>query len=463
MQFINTFNKAIFKVLGVLILFHGISSTVVADGSTTTEIIRFDEGSKATVQLTGFAAATSATGTVKVSNQAGESKLSVTIGGLPSPQAFGEYFTCYVLWSVIAEGQTANRLLSIPLKNAKNLAVAIPGQRWGLFVTAEPYPVVTEPSRQYAMVMSMAGSKRGIASKTVLPLTGNPNPLYVPDSVSTLNHGQPPLPVLGARVAVEVARRAEAETYAEPKYILAVNKLNELETVWMKSPSRQKAWAPIALETDRLAHDARVTALEVADRERMAAEEVAKQQAIAESAAEAEQAKLEATNARLGEEAAKRDAAQAQLDAEQAQRDAEDAKARLQSSLSAIMNTRREARGLVVNLSDVLFDFGEDTLRPDARESLAKIAGVLLAYPLPAQLTIEGHTDSVGSEEYNLDLSQRRANAVRDYLVESGISAGMIVSTTGVGKANPIASNDTKEGQSRNRRVEIIIDDDLED
>jgi len=439
MQFINTFNKAIFKVPGVLILFYGISSTVVADGSTTTEIIRFDEGSRATVQLTGFAAATSAAGTVKVSNQAGESKLSVTIGGLPSPQAFGEYFTCYVLWSVIAEGQTANRLLSIPLKNAKNLAVAIPGQRWGLFVTAEPYPVVTEPSRQYAMVMSMAGSKRGIASKTVLPLTGNPNPLYVPDSVSTLNHGQPPLPVLGARVAVE------------------------LETVWMKSPSRQKAWAPIALETDRLAHDARVTALEVADRERMAAEEVAKQQAIAESAAEAEQAKLEATNARLGEEAAKRDAAQAQLDAEQAQRDAEDAKARLQSSLSAIMNTRREARGLVVNLSDVLFDFGEDTLRPDARESLAKIAGVLLAYPLPAQLTIEGHTDSVGSEEYNLDLSQRRANAVRDYLVESGISAGMIVSTTGVGKANPIASNDTKEGQSRNRRVEIIIDDDLED
>jgi outer membrane protein OmpA-like peptidoglycan-associated protein len=462
MQYFKS-STLLFNMLGALILLTGISTKVIADGSTATEIIRFDEGSRATVQLTGFAAATSAAGTVKVTNQAGESKLSVTINGLPSPQAFGEYFTCYVLWSFLPEGPTANRLLSIPLTKAKDLAVTIPSQRWGLVVTAEPYPVVTEPSSKYAMVMSMAGSKRGISSKTILPLTGKPNPFYVPASVSTLNHGHPPLPVLGARVAVEVARRAEAETYAESKYVLAVHKLDELETVWMKSPKREKTWAPIAAETNRLAHEARLTALAVAERERLAAEEVAKQQAIAESQAHAEQARLEAANARMGEEAAKRDAEQAKRDAEQAQRDAEAAKARLQTSLSAIMNTRRDARGLVVNLSDVLFDFGEDTLRPDAREGLAKIAGLLLAYPLPAQLTIEGHTDSVGSDEYNLDLSQRRANAVRDYLVESGISVSMIVSTVGVGKAHPIASNDTKEGQSRNRRVEIIIDDDLND
>jgi OOP family OmpA-OmpF porin len=94
---------------------------------------------------------------------------------------------------------------------------------------------------------------------------------------------------------------------------------------------------------------------------------------------------------------------------------------------------------------------------------LAKIAGVLLAYPLPTEISIEGHTDSIGTDEYNLGLSQRRADAVRDYLVASGISPDMIVSTIGVGKANPIASNDTEEGRSRNRRVEIIINDDLDD
>jgi outer membrane protein OmpA-like peptidoglycan-associated protein len=127
------------------------------------------------------------------------------------------------------------------------------------------------------------------------------------------------------------------------------------------------------------------------------------------------------------------------------------------------MSTRREARGLVVNLSDVLFDFGKADLRQDARESLAKVAGVLHGYPLPAELMIEGHTDSVGSDESNLTLSQKRAEAVRDYLIQSGISPDMIVATRGFGKTRPIASNDTEEGRSRNRRVEIIVDDDLSD
>jgi len=317
-----------------------------------------------------------------------------------------------------------------------------------------------------------------------MPLTGKPNPLYTAESVSTLTHGNPPLQVLGARIAVDIARRANAEKYAEPKFVLAVNKLGELENTWIKNPKREKAWTALALETDRLAHEARMTAVNVEEQARLAAEEEAKQQAISESEAKAAQALQDAESARMAEESAKRNAEQAQLDAtraqaeaaqaqadsQQAQRDAEQAKqdiaatkARLQSSLSAIMNTRRETRGLVVNMSDVLFDFGQDTLRPDAREGLSKISGVLLAYPLPAQLYIEGHTDSVGSEEINLDLSQRRANAVRDYLITSGISANMIVSTVGVGKVHPIASNDTEEGRSRNRRVEIIIDDDLED
>jgi outer membrane protein OmpA-like peptidoglycan-associated protein len=471
------------SLIAIMLFAHLFSMTLLADG-TTTEIVRFKEGAKSTVQLKGVGPAVNASGTIKVSNRAGESKLSITVKDLPSPQTFGSFYTSYVLWSVLPEGPVATRLMSIPLKKAKNLTVTIPSQRWGLVVTAEPYPVVTEPSNQYAMVMTMSNSTRGIETKSVMPLTGAPNPLYAAENVSTLNHGNPPLPVLGARVAVEIARRAGAETYAESKYVLAVEKLGGLEEVWIKNPRRESAWAALALETDRLAQEARVSAIAAAEQARLVAEEVARQKAIAESEAKAAQAQQVAEDARIAEESARlqsemsqMEAAQAQQDAEQArfaaekaQLDAEQARlevaetqARLQSALDAIMDTHREARGLVVSMSDVLFDFGKATLRPDAREGLAKIAGVLLAYPLPTEISIEGHTDSIGTDEYNLGLSQRRADAVRDYLIASGISPDMIVSTIGVGKANPIASNDTEEGRSRNRRVEIIIDDDLDD
>lgn len=200
-----------------------------------------------------------------------------------------------------------------------------------------------------------------------------------------------------------------------------------------------------------------------AEEARLAAEQEAQQQAIYESEAAALQAQRQAEQAQRDAEAAQRDAEQARLAEEETRQRVAEAKAKLQASLSAIMSTRREARGLVVNLSDVQFDFGKADLRQDARESLAKVAGVLLGYPLPAQLTIEGHTDAVGSDEFNMKLSQSRADAVHDYLVQSGISTNMIVSTRGYGKTRPVASNDTEEGRSRNRRVEIIIDDDLSD
>jgi outer membrane protein OmpA-like peptidoglycan-associated protein len=119
------------------------------------------------------------------------------------------------------------------------------------------------------------------------------------------------------------------------------------------------------------------------------------------------------------------------------------------------LQTRDSARGLIVNMSDVLFDTGSYTLKPGAREKLAKISGIVLAHP-GLSLQIEGHTDSVGGDDFNQQLSERRADSVRDFLAEQGVPASSITAH-GFGKSQPVASNDTPEGRQRNRRVELVV------
>jgi outer membrane protein OmpA-like peptidoglycan-associated protein len=145
--------------------------------------------------------------------------------------------------------------------------------------------------------------------------------------------------------------------------------------------------------------------------------------------------------------------------AEEAMRERDSARQGLFVSLSAILETRREARGLIVNLSDVLFDTGQATLKSGAREKLSKLAGILLAYPGGYQVEVEGHTDSVGTEQSNLKLSQGRADSVHDYLLESGVKPDRINAGRGFGESAPVATNDTAAGRQVNRRVEIIIAD----
>jgi outer membrane protein OmpA-like peptidoglycan-associated protein len=127
--------------------------------------------------------------------------------------------------------------------------------------------------------------------------------------------------------------------------------------------------------------------------------------------------------------------------------------------LNLILETRDTARGLVVNISDVLFDTGQYTLRSAAREKLAKVSGIVLAHP-GLRLEVEGHTDNVGSEEFNQQLSEKRAISVRDFLVQQGISINSI-SARGFGKTVPVASNDTAAGRQSNRRVEMIVAGDV--
>jgi len=194
-------------------------------------------------------------------------------------------------------------------------------------------------------------------------------------------------------------------------------------------------------------------AQEQADKARLDSERAAREKAEADKARDAAQAQqlaaqAEADRARSQAEAAER--ARQQAEAEKAE-----LRKRLLDQLNSILQTRDTARGLIVNMSDVLFDFGKYTLKPGAREKLAKISGIVLAHP-GLKLQVEGHTDSVGSDQFNQVLSEQRAASVRDFLVEQGVAAGS-VSARGFGKTQPVASNDTPEGRQRNRRVELVV------
>ena len=198
--------------------------------------------------------------------------------------------------------------------------------------------------------------------------------------------------------------------------------------------------ARLAAERERIEADRARAELE---RERIAAERVRAEADAARAAAEAARA------------AAQAEANQARALAEQAERERAELREQLRQQLNLILETRETARGLIVNLSDVLFDVDRANLKPGARERLARIAGILSAHP-GLQIEIEGHTDSTGSDDYNQRLSERRAESVQAYLTEQGIGQA-IVSTVGFGENRPVATNGTTAGRQQNRRVEIIV------
>ena len=222
-----------------------------------------------------------------------------------------------------------------------------------------------------------------------------------------------------------------------------------------------------AEEARKQAEAARADAERMKQEAQQAAEEAAREKQAADTArAAAQAAEQQALEQKKAAEAAQQDALQQKQAAEAetekarkaaAQAEAEKAQLRSQllNQLNSILQTRDSARGLIVNMSDVLFDTGSATLQPAAREKLAKISGILLAHP-GLTLQIEGHTDSVGSDEFNQQLSERRADSVRDFLAAQGVAASSITAR-GFGKTQPVASNDTPEGRQRNRRVELVV------
>jgi outer membrane protein OmpA-like peptidoglycan-associated protein len=201
-------------------------------------------------------------------------------------------------------------------------------------------------------------------------------------------------------------------------------------------------------------------AKEAAEAKRKADEELAAAEAQKKAMQEMECEKCkrqgeEAAEARRKVEAEPAPAEAQKKTTEQFDREKQDLRARLLEHFNRVLPTTDTPRGLVVDMGDVLFDTGKSDLRPEGREDLAKLAGIVLNYP-SLRLTIEGHTDNTGNAQVNQTLSEQRANAVRNYIVNQGLAAGS-VSTQGLGMNNPVADNGTAEGRQKNRRVEIIV------
>jgi outer membrane protein OmpA-like peptidoglycan-associated protein len=148
-------------------------------------------------------------------------------------------------------------------------------------------------------------------------------------------------------------------------------------------------------------------------------------------------------------------AAQAESNVQEAEADKTAMRAKLSQQLNTILETRDSARGLIVNMSDVLFDTGKYSLKPGAREKLAKVAGILLAYP-GLNIEVGGYTDNVGGDAMNQTLSENRAGSVRDYLVNQGVATNS-VSAKGFGNTLPVATNNNSAGRQQNRRVELLV------
>jgi outer membrane protein OmpA-like peptidoglycan-associated protein len=233
-----------------------------------------------------------------------------------------------------------------------------------------------------------------------------------------------------------------------------------------RNADEARARAQADSDRERLANEARMASA-AADADRL---KLANEARMASAAADADRLKLanDAKMAAAGAETdrlkqendAQRIAAQAAADRasqERAQSEKERSELRVQllAQFNAILQTRDTARGLIVNMSDVLFDTGKFSLRPAAREKLAKVAGIVSGHP-GLRLDVEGYTDSVGGDDYNQKLSEDRGESVRSYLTQQGMAGGSVTSK-GFGKNQPVASNDTAQGRQQNRRVELVI------
>ena len=289
---------------------------------------------------------------------------------------------------------------------------------------------------------------------------------------------QSPLELYEADNAVRIAQDAGADKYAADIMAKANLDLQNAADIDSNKQGDQKMEITNAREAVQRAEDARISTLRKQADERRVTQELAKrrrsrrrcasQQQAAQSQLQAQQAQLEAEQAQAAK--AQADAARAQAEAQaaearakaaQANKSAEDANAvreKLRAQLNSVLATSETARGLIVNMSDVLFDTGKYTLKPDTQISLAKVAGILLAYP-GLKVQVEGYTDSVGSDEFNQKLSENRAAAVKDFLVSQGVSPTNITSA-GFGKNNPVADNSTAAGRAQNRRVKMVVSGD---
>jgi outer membrane protein OmpA-like peptidoglycan-associated protein len=253
--------------------------------------------------------------------------------------------------------------------------------------------------------------------------------------------------------AAEEARLQSTELRAEAEARARQDAAAAREQAARDAAAREAAGRAAAEQERQRAEKAAQESAALRQRAEQAAQQAAEEQRKAEEArrdAERSRAEAEASRAEAETQAARADALRAQ-----AEQDRATLRATLLQQFNDILETRDTARGLIVNVGDVLFETGRYELRPSAREKLARFAGIVLAHP-GLEIKAEGFTDSTGTDDINERLSEQRATAVGDFLITQGVSQQR-VSTEGYGSRFPAASNDTREGRQQNRRVELVV------
>jgi outer membrane protein OmpA-like peptidoglycan-associated protein len=486
----------------------------IAAVSRTTKAVHYRlQGGSAKVDFQGTDLLQRASGEARIEGKKTNFQIEAKFQNLEDATKFGLEYLTYVLWAVSPQGRPVN-LGEVTLEHGNAHVKAFTDlQAFGLIVTAEPYFAVTQPGNMVVMESSSGsgGGSENIEAKYELAPRGtySSTNTHIQDAIFGID-SKTPLELFEARNAVRIAKNASADKYAAFIFSKAGQQMMHAEEVYRQKQNRAtvEAAAKEAVETaeearlmavkkkaedeaagEAAAREAKARADADAEAKRRNDAEIARAQAeearaAAEQAkAEAEKMKQEAMAAAQEAQAAKVAAEKAQAEAvaqqqvlaaeadkakasaaqsenlrQQAEKEKQELRARLLQQLNSVLATRDSARGLIANMSDVLFRSGSVDLLPAARERLAKVSGIVLAYP-SLHVSIEGHTDSVGSDEYNQDLSERRAQSVRDYFVRGGIPAGT-VDARGFGKAEPVASNETPEGRQQNRRVELVLSGD---
>jgi outer membrane protein OmpA-like peptidoglycan-associated protein len=429
-----------------------------------------------------------ARGHAEVASKQGATHIDAEFKHLQPATQFGPEYLTYVLWAISPEGRPVN-LGEVLLNNGgkSKLDVTSNLQAFGLIVTAEPYFAVTQPSDVVVMENQVRSDTTGtieqVDAKFELLRRGQYEVNVSPAELQPMvMDSKTPLELYEARNAVRIAKWTGASHYAAGSLSKAETDLQNAEDYQLRK-SNKKSEITVAREAVQTAEDARAITVKKMDAERRANERQASANAQARSREKAEQATQEKEMAQAETAKAKAETAQTQATAvaavaqaktatEQAQLATQQADARAQQAendkaamrerllqqLNLILQTRDSARGLVVNMSDVLFDTGKYTLKSGTREKLAKVAGVLLAYP-GLNIEVDGYTDNVGSVDSNQKLSDQRAASVHDYLVREGVASSSLTAK-GLGESGPIGSNDTSAGRQMNRRVELVISGD---
>lgn len=455
------------------------------------------------IDFQGTTLAPQAKGNAEVNSRLGHMEIKFEVKNLPAARNFGPLYLTYVLWAITPEGHASN-LGEVVVDSNGNYKGDVTSdlQAFGLIITAEPYFAVRQPSDVVVMENIIRNDTLGkweaVNAKYELLPRGQYE-YHVPESelrpVDLNSSKKSPLEVYEAVNAVQIARYAKADQYASDTFQKASSLLTQAQDY-----QARKEWKPAdmtAKEATQQAEDARTISLrrqqQIAldtERQEAAARQAAAQQAAqdaqaraqraaeqraqaeqqaqleAQQRAQAEKAKEEADAAREQADAARAQAAaeaqraqQAAAEADRLRQQAEAEKNQLRAQLlqqfNAVLPTRETPRGLVVNMQDVLFDTAKYTLKEPAKLALAKIAGIVISHP-GLNLQIEGYTDSTGTADFNQKLSEQRANAVRDFLMQQGINTQNMTSV-GYGENYPVAPNDTRAGRQLNRRVELVV------